>query len=114
MNCPCDSGKPFENCCEPFLSGQAQPETAEQLMRSRYTAYTKQDIGYLKRTLVKESQRDFDEKASKEWAAKSEWHGLKVLNTQKGSASDKTGIVEFVATYKQDGSTFEHHEVSKF
>lgn len=114
MKCPCDSGKPYESCCEPFLTGKAQPETAEQLMRARYTAYTKQDIGYLKKTLAKESQSDFDEKASKEWAAKSEWLGLQVLTTQKGAASDKTGVVEFVATYKQNGSKVEHHEVSKF
>jgi len=114
MKCPCDSGKPFESCCEPFITGKAQPETAEQLMRSRYTAYTKHDIGYLKKTLAKESQSDFDEKASKEWAAKSEWLGLQVLSTQKGTADDKTGVVEFVATYKQNGSKVEHHEVSKF
>jgi SEC-C motif-containing protein len=114
MKCPCDSGKPFENCCEPFINGEKQPETAEALMRSRYTAYTRSDIGYLKRTLAKESQKDFDEKSSKEWAAKSEWLGLKVLSTQKGSPEDRTGIVEFTATYKQNGSTVEHHEVSKF
>jgi SEC-C motif-containing protein len=114
MSCPCGSKKTFEACCAPFLNGEQKPETAEALMRSRYTAYTRADIGYLKRTLAKESQRDFDEKSTKQWAAQSEWLGLKVLSTQKGSAEDKTGVVEFVATFKQNGETVEHHEVSKF
>lgn len=83
-------------------------------MRSRYTAYTKGDIGYLKKTLSKESQRDFDEKSSKKWAEQSSWQGLQILSTEKGTANDKTGVVEFVASYEQNGSKFEHHEFSKF
>lgn len=38
--CPCQSGKPYTECCQPFHLKTAFPETAEQLMRSRYAAYT--------------------------------------------------------------------------
>ena len=36
--CPCGSGKTYQLCCQPFHLGQL-PETALQLMRSRYSAY---------------------------------------------------------------------------
>src|SRR4051812_373422 len=114
MNCPCGSKKSFEECCNPFISGAASAPTAEALMRSRYTAYTRGDIGYIKKTLSRESQTDFDEKASKKWAEEAQWKGLKILSTEKGGPTDKTGTVEFIATFTQEGVTLDHHEVSKF
>ena len=35
--CFCRSGKEYKHCCAPFHLHTAVPETAEQLMRSRYT-----------------------------------------------------------------------------
>ena len=114
MACPCGTTKDFSNCCEPFIKGSAHPETAEQLMRSRYTAYTLSDISYIKKTLAPESQKDFDEAASKEWAKNAEWLGLQVMSTKKGTAVDNKGTVEFTVTYKDGKKTLEHHEVSEF
>ena len=114
MSCPCGSQKKLEICCEPFLKGEAQPATAEQLMRSRYAAYTKGDIGYIKRTGAPETHRDFDTGAAKEWATSADWKSLKILSVDKGTEADKKGTVEFMATYAQDGKVLEHHEVSKF
>ena len=112
--CPCGSTQGFETCCGPFLNGKEMPGTAEQLMRSRYTAFTIANIEYLKKTLAPESRGDFDEKNTHQWATQSKWKGLKVLSTEKGQAADKKGVVEFVATYEQNGETIEHHEVSTF
>lgn len=36
--CPCGTGKPYEECCKPYHDGKL-PENALVLMRSRYTAY---------------------------------------------------------------------------
>jgi SEC-C motif-containing protein len=38
-SCVCGKSKPFVECCERFLSGQHHAKTAEQLMRSRFSAY---------------------------------------------------------------------------
>jgi len=38
--CPCGSGNPLSTCCAPFIDAAAKAETAEQLMRARYTAHT--------------------------------------------------------------------------
>jgi SEC-C motif-containing protein len=114
MKCACGSNEPYTNCCEPFIRGKSYPETAEALMRSRYTAYTLGEIPYIKTSLAPESQSDFDPASTKEWADKAEWLGLKILAAKNGKSDDKKGTVEFLVTYKQDGKTYEHHEVSKF
>ncbi|MBI5272406.1 MAG: peptide deformylase [Chlamydiia bacterium] len=36
--CPCKSGNAYADCCQPFHKGK-RPDTALQLMRSRYSAY---------------------------------------------------------------------------
>jgi SEC-C motif domain protein len=112
--CPCNSGKNYEACCEPFLTNKALPETAEQLMRSRYTAFTLADVDYLKKTLAPESRTDFDVQSTKKWAESSQWKGLQIVSTEKGQADDKKGQVEFIATYVIDGEALDHHEVSQF
>ncbi len=114
MKCPCDSNREFNKCCEPFLKAEAWPDTAEELMRSRYTAHVLADIPYIKKTLAPESQKDFDAEGTRKWAAESKWHGLKIHSTEAGGTSDKKAFVEFTAIYEQDGERVEHHERSRF
>ncbi|NDE82074.1 MAG: zinc chelation protein SecC, partial [Chlamydiia bacterium] len=38
ITCPCGTGNSYKLCCEPFHQGQL-PDSALQLMRSRYSAY---------------------------------------------------------------------------
>lgn len=112
--CPCQSGQELEVCCEPFIKGTAKPPTAESLMRSRYTAYATGEVEYIAKTLAPESRGDFDLQATRKWANDSEWKGLKIVSTSEGTAADKRGVVEFIATYAQEGETHEHREVSSF
>ncbi len=114
MKCPCGSDQSLSECCEPYLKGERVAPTAEALMRARYTAYTQQNIDFLKSTLSTESQKDFDEAGAKTWAATAKWKKLEILNTEQGTAKDKKGSVEFVATYEAEGQGLEHHEVSQF
>ncbi|MFN8369511.1 MAG: YchJ family protein [Bacteriovoracaceae bacterium] len=114
MKCACGSDLEFSNCCEPFIKGTSNPDTAEKLMRSRYTAYTLGDANYVKTTMVKEAQDSFDLAGFQEWVTKSVWKGLKILSTEKGGSSDIKGKVEFTATYEVNGEMIDHHEVSDF
>jgi SEC-C motif domain protein len=113
MDCPCGTGKTFETCCAPFLAGAAFPETAEQLMRSRYAAFTRADIGYVMRTHHPSTVGEVDEKATHEWMRGSEWHGLDIL-LSKGGAEDLTGRVDFLAKYTDKRGDQEHRESSIF
>src|SRR5690606_1519723 len=47
--CPCGGG-PFADCCGPYLDGSRLPARADQLLRSRYTAYVRGDTAYLRTT----------------------------------------------------------------
>lgn len=114
MKCPCGADSDYETCCGPFLAGQALPDTAEKLMRSRYTAYTRADVEYIKMTSAPETRKTFDAAATEKWAKESKWKGLKILSTTRGTPSDTTGVVEFIATYEQEGLGVDHHETSQF
>lgn len=114
MSCPCEASESFENCCSPYLSYTAHAPTAEKLMRSRYTAFTRGDVNYIKNTLAPESKADFDMASTKEWIKQATWKGLKILSTKSGTEKDKVGTVEFHVTYAQGPETFIHHETAQF
>jgi len=113
-NCPCGNDTDYKICCQPFLKGTAQPQTAEQLMRSRYTAYTKAKISYIKNTMQGPALKNFDLKSAKVWVKQATWISLNVLNTKAGSSDDEQGWVEFIATYKDKRGIHELHELSEF
>ena len=50
VSCPCGLPADYAACCGRYLEGGARPDTPEQLMRSRYTAYVRGDVEYLWRT----------------------------------------------------------------
>jgi SEC-C motif domain protein len=113
-NCPCSSGESFSQCCEPFLKGETLPNSAEQLMRSRYTAYVEGAVDYLHDSIHPNHRADYDRKATEEWSKNSEWLGLEIISTQDGSESDQNGEVEFRATYKNSSGKFQTYEISRF
>jgi SEC-C motif-containing protein len=110
--CPCGSGKTYSECCEPLIKKTAQAANPEALMRSRYTAYAKGEILWLKDSLEEKHRKEFDEKGARQWA-QSEWLGLSIVSSKIDEANDK-GSVEFIAKYKMNGVAREHREVSEF
>lgn len=113
-DCPCGSGRMFAECCDPILTGARPPETAADLMRARYTAYTTAHVDFLRESSVPALQRKFDEKSTREWAQGSEWRGLQILHCVKGGATDPTGSVEFIASYRYKEQDHAHHETATF
>jgi SEC-C motif-containing protein len=91
------------------------PETPEQVMRARYTAYTRVDMAYLAATIHPSNVDEGDEESARRWAEESEWLGLEILGTEAGGPDDSEGIVEFVARFRtKDGEAHAHHERSLF
>jgi SEC-C motif-containing protein len=119
-DCPCrilDSVKiDFDKCCGPIIKGQKSASTAESMMRSRYSAYVLKDIEYIDKTQMNEKHEVFNKEEALKWAESSEWQGLEIKQTRKGTANDDTGVVEFVAHYKDkaSGTELRHHETSLF
>lgn len=112
--CPCKSRNSYATCCMPFHYGRAKPESAEQLMRSRYSAYFFRLIDYLIDT-THPGSREPDLRAQLESTVhKISWSFLTILGTSKGGKDDRSGKVEFVAKYFVDDQAQELHECSRF
>ena len=88
--------------------------SAEALMRSRYSAFTKCAFDYLVATHHPDMRDELDEDALRAWAESAEWLGLEILSTEAGEPTDTGGFVEFVARYRTDGAKVEHRERSRF
>ena len=112
--CPCKSQLNYGICCKPYHNGKAKPDTAEQLMRSRYSAYFFRKVDYL----VETTHPDSRHKGLKEELEKSihqtNWSFLTISGTSRGGKDDKTGKVEFVAEYFVGSEPHELHERSRF
>jgi len=113
MGCPC-GGASFETCCGPYLKGERPAPTAEALMRSRYTAYTVQEIDYVLGTHDPASRDEVDREGAATWAREADWQGLEIVATEAGGEADDAGVVEFIARYAAKGAAVAHHERSTF
>jgi SEC-C motif-containing protein len=96
------------------IFGERRDDTAEQLMRSRYTAYVKKELAWLLDSLHPGHRADYDESSSRAWAERAQWHGIEILRTEKGGPDDQEGTVEFIASFTVSGVRQEHHELSSF
>lgn len=117
--CPC-GGAAYATCCGPYIGGDALPATAEQLMRSRYTAYTLGNEAYLRATWHP-STRPGEPIVDESGAEKTKWLGLEIKSAfrlrQRNDPQDEqpdADSVEFVARYKLGGRAHRLHEVSRF
>jgi len=108
--CPCGSGNRFSHCCGPFLNAQTTPVTAVQLMRSRYTAYVRQNTEYLRASWHAATRPDLQDLS----ADPVKWLGLKIIGSNGGGQSDNSGTVEFIANCLLAGRQQQIHEVSRF
>jgi SEC-C motif-containing protein len=103
--CPC-GGKTYARCCAPCIEEGMPAQTAEQLMRSRYTAYTLGKDAYLHDTWHASTRPSgsISETGTK-------WLGLDVRRHEQNGDE---AIVEFIARYKIGGRAHRLHEVSSF
>lgn len=112
--CPCTSSKPFDKCCEPFLKGAKLPATPEQLMRSRFTAYSVGNVDYLVATTAAEERVKLDAEELGRYCRSVKCISLKVLKAEQGGAEDETGTVLFHASLQINGKRMLHREFSRF
>jgi SEC-C motif domain protein len=108
LPCPCGRGRPYRDCCGPLHDGTRDAATAEDLMRSRYSAYVLDQQGYLLAS----------------WHASTRpaalpppepglrWLGLDVK--RHVPIDDDYATVEFVARSKLGGRAYRLHERSRF
>jgi SEC-C motif-containing protein len=107
--CPCGTGLGYAECCGRLHDGSAAAATAEQLMRSRYSAFAVGDAPYLLETWHRSTRPrrlPLDPEVR--------WTGLDILASAHGSLLDQDGMVEFRAHYVRAGAAGAQHERSRF
>ena len=103
--CPCGGGT-YNRCCGPLINGEQLAATAQQLMRSRFSAFAlaardPQAIEHLLRTHPEAGQTAAARrKALMESCRTIQWLNLKVLDFQNGGQLDQHGTVTFEARWR--------------
>lgn len=112
--CPCGQKASFADCCGPLLAGARQAETAEALMRSRYSAYVEGAVDYVIATTAAEARGRLDRAALVGYCRSLRGISLRILEVREGGPLAETGVVEFAATLRAQGRTFVQRERSRF
>lgn len=107
--CPCGSGQDYQQCCGRYIEQGKLPDTAEQLMRSRYSAYVLGNTTYLIATWV-------PEQCPTELVLDStiHWLDLTIRSVVAWPFSDTEGQVEFSARFIDADKLVILHENSHF
>ena len=109
--CPCCSTKLYGSCCEPLHKEKETANSPEQLMRSRYAAFAKNEIDFLLKTTHSSLKSYTDRAALTTWAKENQWQKLEVIQTTEKKTS---GTVEFKAFFQSTNKDEIHHELSEF
>jgi SEC-C motif-containing protein len=108
IKCYCGSLSNYSQCCEGYIKGVKKAPTAEKLMRSRYSAYARQESDYLVATTHPYEREYHSKEDILTWARSNDWQKLEVLKS-----TDNT--VEFKAYFLDAFGTNQiHHELSTF
>jgi SEC-C motif-containing protein len=94
--CPC-GGNDYDRCCGPLHRGERRAGTAEQLMRSRYSAFARGEVDYLLQTHDQSESR----RALRQACRQTQWLGLSILAVDGGGADDLEGTVRFEARHRE-------------
>ena len=113
-DCPCGSDFPFTDCCGPLIRGTGFPDTAEDLMRSRYTAFAQKNWEYLVITSHPEEKKEMAKLGPDLVEDGVVWKKLEIVDTRAGGQNDSEGQVNFVAHFVKDGSDQTLRESSRF
>jgi SEC-C motif-containing protein len=109
--CPCGSGNLFENCCGPILARQRPAATAEQLMRSRFTAHVAEDFLHLHRTHLPTAKLPYVAEA--ESGPAMHWTRL-VIHSHEIAKDPDLAFVDFSAFFAEDRAERELREKAEF
>lgn len=109
-SCPCGVSLSYANHCQKHhdIGYAGLAATAEETMRSRYSAYVVEGEAYLLATWHKSTRPvavNFEGV---------EWHGLTVIETSGGAGLNNEGTVEFTARFRRGDALLELHERSSF
>lgn len=96
--CTCGNPQAFSDCCELYLSGKSIPESPEQLMRSRYSAYVHKNADYLIKTWHPDCHAENWREDITHSFEHTQWLGLRVISSSYAKKPNEA-YVEFSACF---------------
>ena len=108
----------YQDCCQPYHdrlydSEDNKADTAERLMRTRYSAFVLIKPEYIVKTTLPAQQALLDINAIESWAKETDWAGLEIVaHTPK--LGKRHAQVEFRAYFNAHDKLQAHHELSAF
>ena len=127
LTCPCQINPSanavsallsYKECCQIFhdnidKTDGIKADSAERLMRSRYSAFVLVKPDYIVKTTVPAQQGLLDIESIESWATETDWAGLEIVkHTPK--LGKRHAQVEFKAFYNTENGLQAHHELSAF
>lgn len=114
-SCPCGSKKTYINCCKQFHDGK-NPETALELMKSRFTAFVVGDVDYIINTTHEDNIEYSNDKSKwrddiQDVINSTDFNKLEILEFIDG---EEEAYVTFKLGLKQKGLDTSFIEKSKF
>ena len=108
----------YKDCCQPFHdrlydSEDNKADTAERLMRTRYSAFVLVKPEYIVKTTLPTQQDLLDIEAIESWAKETDWAGLEIV-THTPKLGKRHAQVEFKAYFNTLDDLQAHHELSAF
>ncbi|MGL5637321.1 MAG: YchJ family protein, partial [Bacteroidales bacterium] len=97
-----------------IIEGITPASTAEQLMRSRYTAFTLGNADYLMKSWHSKTRNLKEKVAIRHWAKSVRWMKLEIISKSNGAQTDTQGFVKFRAVYFENGRVAQILENSYF
>lgn len=117
MPCPCCSGDAYSKCCKPYHSGKL-PESALQLMRSRYSAYALCLPDYIVRTTHPDNPQFLSNTALwleqiAEFCQQTQFKKLEILDFQESGSAATVTFIAHLAQNQKDASFKEKSHFEK-
>ena len=103
----------YQDCCQPYHDDMKKADTAERLMRTRYSAFVLVKPEYIVKTTLPTQQDLLDIEAIESWAKETDWAGLEIV-THTPKLGKRHAQVEFKAYYMTENGQQAHHELSTF
>jgi len=107
-NCYCGSDRSYDDCCQKIHNNPKTAESAEQLMRARYSAFALHLVGFIYETFHPTTRRFQKKTEIEQWSKENKWIGLEIIKSTENT-------VEFKAFFiNPNAQTEYHHEKSRF
>lgn len=117
MLCPCGSERAYSQCCQVIIQAEKPANSPEQLMRSRYSAYAKNQAEYIYLTYAHASQTEQSINDIAQWAMQTRWLKLIIHHASDykiNLANNEKAQVEFSAFYQHQDQIWQMQEKSNF